>query len=110
METVLDPINDVEGFVKTLKDFSDRISMRRLAEVTPAEVVHARGLKKQALSQLERVRGRLLHADNGDARDSSKERLLLDVHRRLEAHLAKRKLAARLVQPLTWDGSGAPPL
>eukprot|EP00964_Phaeocystis_antarctica_P016185 scaffold8941_cov44-Phaeocystis_antarctica.AAC.2 len=58
-------------------------------------MVHARGLKEQAHRQLEQVRGRLLHADNDDARDSTKERLLSDVHRRLEVHLAERKLAAR---------------
>ena len=59
-------------------------------------MVHARGLKEQAHHQLVLVRGRLLHADNDDARDITKERLLSDVHRRLEVHLmAERKLAAR---------------
>uniref|UniRef100_A0A7S0F1E8 Uncharacterized protein n=1 Tax=Phaeocystis antarctica TaxID=33657 RepID=A0A7S0F1E8_9EUKA len=89
-------VNEVKQFVKTLKDFFESLSFRRrLEELTPAEVARARGLKEQAHSQLEQVRGRLLHADNDDARDSTKERLLLDVHRRLEAHLAERKLAAR---------------
>ena len=93
-------VAEVEGFVKTLKDFFDGLSFgRRLEELTPAEMVHARGLKEQAHRQLEQVRGRLLHADNDDARDSTKERLLSDVHRRLEVHLAERKLAARQLGP-----------
>ena len=93
---IKDAVAEVEKFVKTLKDFFDGLSFgRRLEELTPAEMVHARGLKEQAHRQLEQVRGRLLHADNDDARDSTKERLLSDVHRRLEVHLAERKLAAR---------------
>ena len=100
VDRVIGPIREavaeVEKFVKTLKDFFDGLSFgRRLEELTPAEMVHARGLKEQAHRQLEQVRGRLLHADNDDARDSTKERLLSDVHRRLEVHLAERKLAAR---------------
>ena len=92
---IKDAVAEVKAFVKELKSFFDGLSFgRRLEELTPAEVVHARGLKEQAHSQLEQVRGRLLHADNDDARDSTKERLLLDVHRRLEAHLAERKLLA----------------
>ena len=90
-------VNEVKKFVKTLKDFFEDLSFgRRLEELTPAEVAHARGLKEQAHRQLEQVRGRLLHADNDDARGSTNERLLvIDIHRRLEAHLAERKLAAR---------------
>ena len=100
MDRVVGPIKDavaeVMKFVKTLKDFFDGLSFgRRLEELTPAEMVHARGLKEQAHRQLEQVRGRLLHADNDDAYDSTKERLLSDVNRRLEVHLAERKLAAR---------------
>ena len=100
MDKVIDPIKvaieEVQAFVEELKSFFDGLSFgRRLEELTPAEVVHARGLKEQAHRQLEQVRGRLLHADNDDARDGTKERLLLDVHRRLEAHVAERKLAAR---------------
>ena len=99
VDKVIDPIKvaieEVQAFVEELKSFFDGLSFgRRLEELTPAEVVHARGLKEQAHRQLEQVRGRLLHADNDDARDSTKERLLLDVHRRLEAHLAERKLLA----------------
>ena len=93
-----DAVEEVKAFVETLKKVFDRLKGvfgRRLEELTPAEMVHARGLKEQAHRQLEQVRGRLLHADNDDARDSTKERLLLDVHRRLEAHLAGRKLTAR---------------
>ena len=100
MDRVVGPIKDavdeVKTFVETLDDFVGDLSFgRRLEELTPAEMVHARGLKEQAHRQLEQVRGRLLHADNDDAHDSTKERLLSDVHRRLEVHLAERKLAAR---------------
>ena len=100
MDRVVAPIKDavaeVEKFVKTLKDFFDGLSFgRRLEELTPAEMVHARGLKEQAHRQLEQVRSRLLHADSDDTRGSTNERLVLDIHRRLEAHLAARKLAAR---------------
>ena len=96
IQPITDAINAVEGFVKTLKDFSDSISLRRrLGEVAHAEIVHARDLKEQAHRQLEQVRGRLFHADNDHARDGTKERLLLDVNRRLEAHVAERKLVAR---------------
>ena len=100
MDTVIGPIKDamdaVERFVKTLKDFFEGLPFRRrLEELTTAEVAHARGLKEQAHRQLEQVRGRLLHVDSDDARGSTNERLVLDIHRRLEAHLAERKLAAR---------------
>ena len=93
---IKDAVAEVKKFVNTLKDFYAGLPFgRRLEELTPAEMVHARGLKEQAHRQLEQVRGRLLHADNDDAHDSTKERLLSDVHRRLEVHLAERKLAAR---------------
>ena len=97
---MIDPIKvaieEVKAFVEELKSFFDGLSFgRRLEELTPAEVVHARGLKEQAHRQLEQVRGRLLHADSDDAHGSTNERLVLDIHRRLEAHLAERKLAAR---------------
>ena len=103
VDTVIQPIKDaigvVEGFVQDLKTFFDSISLgRRLEEVTHAEVVHARGLKEQAHRQLEQVRGRLLHVDTGHARDGTKDRLLLDVNRRLEAHFAERKQAARRLE------------
>ena len=93
---IKDAVAEVKKFVNTLKDFYAGLPFgRRLEELTPAEMVHARGLKEQAHHQLVLVRGRLLHADNDDARDITKERLLSDVHRRLEVHLAERKLAAR---------------
>ena len=100
VDTVIQPIKDaiavVDGVVKDLKAFFDGIKLRRrLEEVTHAELAHAHGLKEQAHRQLAEVRGRLLHADNDDARGSTNERLVLDIHRRLEAHLAERKLAAR---------------
>ena len=100
VDSVMGPINDavaeVEKFVKTLKGFFDDLSFRRrLEELTPAEMVHARGLKEQAHRQLAEVRGRLLHANHDDAHASTKERLLGDVHRRLEVHLAERNLVAR---------------
>ena len=101
MDKVISPIKSaieaVEKFIETLKEFFDDLSFRRrLEEVTHAELAHAHGLKEQAHRQLEQVRGRLLHADNDDARGSTNERLLvIDIHRRLEAHLAERKLAAR---------------
>ena len=102
VDTVIQPIKDaidaVYGFVRDMKTFFDGLRRRRLEEVTHAEVVHARGLKEQAHRQLEQVRGRLLHADNDHARDGTKERLLLDVNRRLEAHFAERKLAARRLE------------
>ena len=96
MKPIEAAVNEVKKFVKTLKDFFESLSFRRrLEELTPAEVAHARGLKEQAHRQLEQVRGRLLHADSDDAHGSTNERLVLDIHRRLEAHLAARKLAAR---------------
>ena len=100
MDVVIEPITvaveEVKEFVDTLKTYFDGLSFRRrLEELTPTDMIHARGLKDQAHRQLEQVRGRLLHADNDNARDSIKERLQFDVHRRLEAHLAERKLAAR---------------
>eukprot|EP00964_Phaeocystis_antarctica_P052594 scaffold30802_cov61-Phaeocystis_antarctica.AAC.2 len=89
-------VNEVKKFVNTLKEFFEGLSFRRrLEELTTAEVAHARGLKDQAHRQLEQVRGRLLHIDSDDARGSTNQRLVLDTHRRLEAHLAERKLAAR---------------
>ena len=96
MKPIEAAVNEVKKFVKTLKDFFESLSFRRrLEELTPAEVARARGLKEQAHRQLEQVRGRLLHADSDDAHGSTNERLVLDIHRRLEAHLAARKLAAR---------------
>ena len=96
IEPITVAVEEVKKFVDTLKNYFDGLSFRRrLEELTPADMVHARGLKEEAHRQLTEVRGRLLHADNDDARDSIKERLNLDIHRRLEAHLAERKLAAR---------------
>ena len=96
IEPITVAIEEVEKFVNTLKNYFDGLSFgRRLEELTPADMVHARGLKDEAHRQLEQVRGRLLHADNDNARDIIKERLNLDVHRRLEAHLAERKRTAR---------------
>ena len=100
MDTVIGPIKDamdaVERFVKTLKDFFEGLPFRRrLEELKPADIVHVRGLKEEAHRQLEQVRGRLLHAGSDDARGSTNEQLVLDIHGRLEAHLAERKLAAR---------------
>ena len=100
MDAVIAPItvaiNAVEEFIQTLKELFDGLPFRRrLEEMKPADIVHVRGLKEQAHRQLEQVRGRLLHADSDDARGSTNERLVLDIHRRLEAHLAARKLAAR---------------
>ena len=100
MDTVIGPIKDaidaVEGFIQTLKDFFEGLPFRRrLEELKPADIVHVRGLKEEAHRQLAEVRGRLLHADSDDARGSTNARLVLDIHRRLEAHLAERKLAAR---------------
>ena len=66
---------------------------RWLEDHTLDDMTLVRGLKEQADRQLSEVRGWLLHADNDDARDSIKERLLSDVHRRLEVHLAEWKLA-----------------
>ena len=100
MDTVIGPIKDaidaVEGFIQTLKDFFEGLPFRRrLEELKPADIVHVRGLKEEAHRQLEQVRGRLLHAGSDDARGSTNEQLVLDIHGRLEAHLAERKLAAR---------------
>ena len=78
-------VEQVETFVKSLKDFDGLSFGRRLEELAPAYTVHAYGLKDQAHRQLEKVRGRLLHADNDNAHESIKERLQLDVYRRLEA-------------------------
>ena len=103
MDTVIQPIeaavNDTHTFVQTLKTFFDGLSFgRRLEELTPADMVHARGLKEHAHRQLAEVRGRLLHADTDHARDGTKERLQLDINRRLEAHFAERKLTARRLE------------
>ena len=103
MDTVIGPIKDamdaVERFVKTLKDFFEGLPFRRrLEELKPADIVHVRGLKEEAHRQLAEVRGRLLHADTDHARDGTKDRLLLDVNRRLEAHFAERKQAARRLE------------
>ena len=89
-------VGQVQEAFKFVQDLVDQLPFgRRLEVLTPADMVHAYELKDQAHRQLEQVRERLLHADNDNARDSIKERLQLDVYRRLEAHLAERKLAAR---------------
>jgi len=104
VDTVIQPIKDaiavVEGVVKDIKRFFDDLDLRRrqLEEVTHAEVVHTRGLKEQAHRQLAEVRGRLLHADTDHARHGTQELLQLDINRRLEAHFAERKLAARRLE------------
>ena len=102
VDTVIQPIKNaigvVEGFVQILRNVFDNLRRRQLEEVTHAEVVHTRGLKEQAHRQLAEVRGRLLHADTDHARDGTKELLQLDINRRLEAHFAERKLAARRLE------------
>jgi len=48
----------------------------------------------QAHRQLIEVQGRLLQVGHADNRAFAKDQLLLDVHRRLEAHVGKRQLEA----------------
>ena len=85
----------VEDLFKVFKDFFGGLLRRRLEDLTPTEAVHARRLHLEMHRQLGEVRGRLLHADNDDARNNTKERLLSDVHRRLEEHMGQRQLVAR---------------
>ena len=67
---------------------------RRLEELRAADFDRANELMPQAHRQLIEVQSRLLQVGHVDNRAFAKERLLLDVHRRLEAHLGKRQLGA----------------
>ena len=81
-------------FELLLKDIAGVFGGRRLEELPAADLDRANELMPQAHRQLIEVQSRLLQVGHVDNRAFAKERLLLDVHRRLEAHLARRKLEA----------------
>ena len=100
-------ISAIQGFVNVIKNLIDntigvgrrleewtpaRIT-RRLEELTPGEVAHVGTLETEATRQIIEVKRRLLQVDHGDAHVATKERLVRDVHRRMEAHLVKRELS-----------------
>ena len=110
VNTVMDPIRSgisaIQGFVNVIKNLVDNIPgvgrrlevwtpariTRRLKELTPGEVAHVGTLETEATRQIIEVKRRLLQEDHDDAHDATKERLMRDVHRRMEAHLVKREL------------------
>lgn len=82
------------AFENLKRDISNEFGKRRLEELSAADFDRVNELMPQAHRQLIEVQSRLLQVGHVDNRAFAKERLLLDVHRRLEAHLAKRKLGA----------------
>ena len=81
-------------FEKLGRDVSSLFGRRRLEELSAADFDRVNELMPQAHRQLIEVQGRLLQVGHVDNRAFAKEQLLLDVHRRLEAHLGKRQLEA----------------
>ena len=73
---------------------SNLFDRRRLEELSAADFDRVNELMPQAHRQLIEVQGRLLQVGHVDNRAFAKEQLLLDVHRRLEAHLGRRQLEA----------------
>ena len=80
-----------ENMTKAISNLFDR---RRLEELSAADFDRVNELMPQAHRQLIEVQGRLIQVGHVDNRAIAKEQLLLDVHRRLEAHLGKRQLEA----------------
>ena len=106
MDPIRSGISAIQGFVNVIKNLVDNIPgvgrrleewtpariTRRLKELTPGEVAHVGTLETEATRQIIEVKRRLLQVDHDDAHDATKERLMRDVHRRMEAHLVKREL------------------
>ena len=73
---------------------------RRLVEELPSsDLDHAKKLLPRLHRQLEEVQSRLRQVTHDDNLALVKERLLFDVHRRLEAHLAERQLSSSDAPP-----------
>ena len=90
-----DLLAEVTGLFQDLIDAIEGLfDRRRLEEFSAADFDRVHELMPQAHRQLIEVQSRLLQVGHVDNRAFAKERLLLDVHRRLEAHLARRKLEA----------------
>ena len=82
------------AFENLKRDISNEFGKRRLEELSAADFDRVNELMPQAHRQLIEVQGRLIQVGHVDNRAIAKEQLLLDVHRRLEAHLGKRQLEA----------------
>ena len=80
-----------ENMTKAISNLFDR---RRLEELSAADFDRVNELMPQAHRQLIEVQGGLRFLGGVDNRAFAKEQLLLDVHRRLEAHVGKRQLGA----------------
>lgn len=84
---IKEAIEHIEGAVEEIKNFFNKIQVRRQLE----ETLRVHALKEQVHRQLAEVQGRLLHAKSDHVLDGTKERLQLDINQRLEAHFAERK-------------------
>ena len=82
------------AFENLKRDISNEFGKRRLEELSAADFDRVNELMPQAHRQLIEVQGGLRFLGGVDNRAFAKEQLLLDVHRRLEAHLGKRQLEA----------------
>lgn len=82
------------AFENLKRDISNEFGKRRLEELSAADFDRVNELMPQAHRQLIEVQGGLRFLGGVDNRAFAKEKLLLDVHRRLEAHLGKRQLEA----------------
>ena len=83
-----------DRFQGLLDDISGVFGGRRLEEFSAADFDRVHELMPQAHRQLIEVQGRLLQVGHADNSAFAKDQLLLDVHRRLEAHVGKRQLEA----------------
>ena len=111
-------ISAIQGFVNVIKKLIDGIERdyvpdgwrrleewtparitRRLEELTPGEVAHVGTLETEATRQIIEVKRRLLQVDHDDVHDATKEQLMREVHRRMEAHLVKRELSVEDLSP-----------
>ena len=96
----------MEGVTASLKKLSEKVteqiklrSRRLVEELASSDSDHANKLLPQLHWQLEEVQSRLLQVTHDDNLALVNERLLFDVHRRLEAHLAERQLSSSDAPP-----------
>ena len=95
-------VGEIPKFMETIRDTITKtveLLLQEIQEITNALSINRRRLEDganqltpQAHQQLIEVQRRLSQVGEDHNRALAKERLMVDVHRRLEAHLAQRRL------------------
>ena len=91
--------NALSDMETTLNEEHPKKNRRLVEELPSSDLDHAKKLLPRLHRQLEEVQSRLRQVTHDDNLALVKERLLFDVHRRLEAHLAERQLSSSDAPP-----------